>query len=785
MNTLTQKMNGVKNVRKAISSKNQPAPSAIEEEPKIPNDFTGAIYEALTKAFANKNPTQLFSVCWPGTIIDHDRLSWDPSEETGGNMPERSLIRSAQLLDIYVPPSPLTQPDGTKVSDRYRAAISQLGPLPNIELIELQNIIRNKLDTTVTIEENGKEVEVTIAKWFSILNQKWATAKRQWGEEQQRMQQFFKDQYPLDKNKWWNEYLNWYANNAEGWIDKINSAYDELISTFPLVEWEDAIAVLDTKDNAILTEAKQLLRNISVPIPRQEGIKYVPATGIPYSWPNQIKPSTKFIDLLSDPESQQMKLETAVQQLQIEARSWMAILPQVNSQQLSDAANAFEDAVGKFASAQSGLIGQYTENTVTAVQAFCDIMESRGKFLGDVSDSNEQTKLTDEVSNLESSLARAAGKTPATNIDWKLIKDIADKIGKGQNDLVEKQQALINSGVALAGAADKFLSSKARSTEFAWLEPYVRQLEEKLATLNAQIANRASASNVYYNATQSVSGSVNPNESPDFGAQLMPSVLNYPDNPNWTEIKITLNAEQLESSDKMNTFFSQLQWGVDLFLGSAGGSDMNSGAAFASTYMEQSSEIQIGFLAMKVLIERPWMKPEVFINSKGYFRSLDMGLAPVKQVTTDDLLGPKGNDLILTLINDYLFPSYPVAMLVAKDITVKVNLKAAETKRLKDYQKSVKSQGGGFLCFSISNSESAESNNESFNSYCMAGQFIARSPAPQIIGYWNQLTPSDNSTVLTQDTARDIAAAIGFTQQLNQAHSAGYEVKKTPVRPVA
>ena len=100
-------------------------------DPDVPTNFTEALYKGITEVFASKNPTQLFSMCWPGTVLDHDRMKWKKSDEVGGNMPESALVRSSLIIDQYVPPAPITQPDGSRVSDRYKQAIDQLGPIPN------------------------------------------------------------------------------------------------------------------------------------------------------------------------------------------------------------------------------------------------------------------------------------------------------------------------------------------------------------------------------------------------------------------------------------------------------------------------------------------------------------------------------------------------------------------------------------------------------------------------------------------------------------------------------
>jgi hypothetical protein len=754
-------------VRKPLSPK---AGKAVEDTPVIPSNFTEAIYDAITKAYASKNPSQMFCLNWPGTILDYEHLKWDRSEETAGNMPEYALIRSSLILDQYVPPSPITQPDGTRVSDRYKQAIGQVGPIPNKELLKLQQIIRTRLNKTVTVEINGKEREMRLVDWFSHLNQKWTNAKRQWGEKQQAMMDQFQAQYPFDKNLWWDAYLKWYELNADAWINKINAAYEELIIEFPLTAWQDAIAIVDTSDNAGLTNAKAAVRNMSMPIPYQEGVSYVPAQGVPYSWPLELRPSTGFIDFLADPEMQQMQLETAITQIRQQIMAWMAIIPQIDDEQVKSDTDAFNKAQQDYSDAQGALIKQYTDNVVTAVQIFCDIMASRTQLLSETPTS-DQPKVTTEINDLGKGLADSK-KLPYTPVDWNQIKDIAVKVGEGNNSLIDKQQALVDSGRVLAGAATKFLQDEANRSRFSWLQSYVSQLENQLDYLQQQLKNRESAANVYYNYASTPG---------DFGSDANISKLDSPDNIRWSEMKIQVSADQLKSDKTMNTYFSQMQWGVDLFLGSAGGSYENSGAYFAENFMEAGSDISIGFLACKVLIERPWMQPEVFLHSNNFFRTVSTRISPEKAVTANELI--KDEKKVLEMVNNYSLPAYPTALLLVKDVCVRVKLKVSETNTVREMEKSVKSQGGGFLCFSISRSEASSSERESLNSYFMAGEMVSRAPAPQIIGYWVQFMPPDLSKELTEAQAKEITESLGFLNDLSMAHNTGEAIKQTPQQP--
>lgn len=766
--------------KKGSAEKTKPAASNTDNDTpeKVPADFTEAIYQALTKSYANKNPTQMFCLNWPATILDYENMSWAKEEETAGNMPERSLVRSSLILDQYVPPAPITQPDGTRVSDRYRQAVRQLAPLPNKELIRLQSVIRNRLQKKVKVEINGKEQEVSLMTWFDHLNKRWVDAKKRWGNEQQKMKEKFKAEYQQYPDQWYNEYLNWYSLNADSFVSDINNSHDELLAEFPATEWEDAIAILNTSDGAALKEAKALIKNATMPIPYQEGIDYTPTTGIPYSWVKELAPTTKRIDLLSDPEAQKAALDVALDQIQQEIQAWMAILPQISNDTVAKSADAFGKAQDAYSDAQKAYGEVQFANAVEAVKIFCDIMESRGKKVSETTDAKEQAEITKEVTTLQDELDKSNGKGKK-QIDWKLIKEIAEKVGQGNSKLMQARYALVNAGRALAGAATKFLQDSANQSKFSWLDGYIKQLEFKLTKLLDQQKNHSSAANTYYKYLKS-----KPSDEKDknpFGSDAFPSKYDFPENVRWTEMVVHIDTSQLKSEKTLNTFFNKSQWGVDLFLGGYGSDSETSGADFAEKYMEAGSQISIGFLAAKVMIQRPWMKPEIFNNSDSYFRTVGKQLSPEgKQIVHSDLMGSENEDKLLELLTDYSFPAYPVAMLLAKDVVVKVKIKSSMTERLREVEKSVKSQGGGFFCFSISNTDASESENESLNSYFMAGQMICRAPAPQILGYWVQFLPPDRSEILDEAKADEISKALGFLTKLGDAHDTLRETKTTP-----
>lgn len=60
-----------------------------------------------------------------------------------------------------------------------------------------------------------------------------------------------------------------------------------------------------------------------------------------------------------------------------------------------------------------------------------------------------------------------------------------------------------------------------------------------------------------------------------------------------------------------------------------------------------------------------------------------------------------------------------MALLIVKNVTIKIKCAANKTKALQKYAESTSSSGGGFLCFSVSRAQSETHDSQATNSYAM------------------------------------------------------------------
>ncbi|WP_409644332.1 hypothetical protein [Sphingorhabdus sp.] len=730
-----------------------------------------AIYQKFVSIFGNTNESQVFSLIWPGTILDPH--SYDGLDDNGVDGILASIAQSL-LFDQHYPVGTITQPDGTRVSDRYAQAIQRYGIVPNASLLSLQSILRDRLSQVTQMSIDGKLVSMTLLDQFNYLNGIWTSRRQQWDDQQTTKIQQLKASG--DAN-WFAEYVEWYGINAQPYIDSINAAYDRLIAEFPLNAFQDALSILGTQEAAALLRARNDLANATIPVPSSIGNDYVVTQAIPADWGSILTSSMTFVDLLASPQAQQAALDTAITVLQQQIYGWQAILAQIPAGQAADIAAAlaaFEDAGNTYSAAVDSTLSTYTNNAVTAVQIYMN---------------NKQDETTlGQINQAKQDMDIAAGNEPA-DLNQEQVDAIIGDIGKGQSDLITSNSSMVSAGYNLASKATAYLNSKNGAGLKSMIQPVVDQLTSQLALVVQKAADLASSAA----RAQQLAAGANPafKDGPVLDP-VMPSNAASAINQRWSEITLSVNASSMATSSTATTSYEQMNWSVDLFFGSAGGESSEASSSFASNYMKQDSTIQIGMLATKVVIQRPWMHPELFNMSSNYFRVSQDPLTtptPPEGGWTRDLIVPQelggsapgtSGGMAARALNQGPFPAYPVALLLVKDVTIKFSYDSAKTNAFEQQSSSNSTQGGGFFCFSVSEQQSSSSDTKSSGSYSQAGTYAFKIAAPQVIGAWLQITPPDNSVPLDETLASEIADSLGFVTKLQAVAQAGRATFKQP-----
>ena len=221
---------------------------------------------------------------------------------------------------------------------------------------------------------------------------------------------------------------------------------------------------------------------------------------------------------------------------------------------------------------------------------------------------------------------------------------------------------------------------------------------------------------------------------------------------------VVLSSESISKRHEENASSSATQssWKVGGWFFSAAYSSSTSSSSHHQASAEDTSKIEIGFRVMKVSINRgQWFTPNVFKMTQNFYHLSESKCAP--GINKDDIRNAISKTdadaqlkklLSYTIDNkkcSYLLPSYPTAFVIAKDITIRVQVSYDEMEENKEYAQSQSSTSGGLFGFSASSASSSKNCSES--SYVGArNNFIyIRIPGPQILGWFQQLVPTDAS----------------------------------------
>jgi len=238
------------------------------------------------------------------------------------------------------------------------------------------------------------------------------------------------------------------------------------------------------------------------------------------------------------------------------------------------------------------------------------------------------------------------------------------------------------------------------------------------------------------------------------------------------ELQLSFSNSEMDSSSSSDTSFTQTSWSVDLFFGSASGSSSSSSAVTAKNSFDSNTEIKIGLKAAKVDIDRGWLDPGVFKITTDMSRlsteSVSAGQMPTKTDSEGNSVVDWTDATAIKTINSSIFPAFPVAFLVVKDVNITFNATESCLSAVQTVLDSKSAVGGGLLCFSASKSSASHSDHSSMSTKTQGTVINISMPAPQILGWHLQLTPQDKSTPLTNagGTGTDEVNIIQYVKAL-------------------
>ena len=754
-------------------TKDDPQPATKDDpKPNIQSDnssdsltnepFIDLIYNQIDSIIGGENPNQFLCLTLPGQVLTAKDFAYDykNNAEKGPTVEANESRLANKLFD----PCRITGGDnGLTLPYQYRSALDTLTPKLNEKIAKAKNQLRELLLTPYPYDfGDGDTKTYTLQEVFYRLYDEYVAAEQAWTEKQNKKKETLRKTYPniSEENniQYNNEYLQWYETVARSESMELNEKRAKVLSVFAPNDMDILNGVLDSGSGAELEQARQILENIQRQTP-DGGIVY-PVKFNPTNWFELLNTSFIPSDLLESPESLAMRLRN-LSTRRITLSSQISNLNGLidkdhRSEELKKAQTEAETARVALDTAQNKLINTYGEGLKTVIDTIFTIAPifSGGNVPNTI------------ISRLAKGLNFKGDKTADS-----LTKDLAEAL----KDNLDCQNKYINASQSLSNA----LLKEAENKNFLQLRQLIPPIQEQLDKINAdidEILGKMQVSNILKSGNKT-NGKETPEENdkkkpdendkkkPDENDKETPKVndektpepsnVGTPIVPDgFTQILIDAKASQLDKETSTLSSASNSTYGASLWFAGFSGKKETASSKFEELCKSQDTSIRIGMNVAKVSIEREWFNPGIFVLTKDMFNVSTSRVSPIKDYS--DITEERLSDMS----RGYILPCYPVAMLVAKDISIQVAASEQLSDTFSATMEEHASHGGGFLLFSGAKSSSTSFSSAGIHTSSTEKSFNIKITTPQIIGYYFQATPADKSTII--DEISDEETAAGF-----------------------
>lgn len=672
--------------------------------------FADQLYEKITSVIGGNNPNQFFCMSLPGMQIDKNLYSYDIER----NQPKPPLVEAneSKLVNRLFDACTMTGSDnGRHLQTQYKSALDMLTPQLNGKLFDAKAKLRKVLMTPYPYNfGDGLTTGFTLQQVFYRLYSEYVDAKQAWAKVQLEKKAELDARYPGETKEnnrsKQNDYLDWYETTAESQLLKVQEKLGKVLNVFSPGDMEIITGILDSGAGREIAEARQTLANVQKLNP--EGGYIYPVTLYPENWFDLLDTSFTPIDLLESPAALAQQLSVLLVQrsnISMTIDSFLNILP--DPTMLKDLKDKQDAARDTLKAAQDEVTKVYSDITSDTLKLVVDIV-------GRSNDKDKSTALAGTTSRILGVDTKKAGLVISA------LTDNASKCMKAQDELIE---AAKNATVSAMNYFEANNLTQYR-TMLLPLQTQLQKTEEDIASVRQQIG----LASVMQQANKPIGSSdVMPNAVPNGFTQVL--------------IESTMASVSQKSSSASSA--SESSYRSSFFFGGYSSSRSHRESIDNRESETQNVKIQIGMSIAKVSIGREWFNPGVFLLTKDMYNTSSKKIAPNQK-------GKPFQEARFSAMNDCVFPCFPVAFIIARDVTIKFSSDQSMSSSFARSVEDHSSSGGGFFIFggrSSSSSNSASSNSRATSS---ANSVTVRFTSPQILGYYLEATPADESKTLSE-----------------------------------
>lgn len=670
-------------------------------------DFTAQFYDEVNNVIGGDNPNQKLILLLPGIALTKEDFEYDyKNHAEKGPTVEANESRLANKL--YDPCHICGGDNGRMLPHQYKSALDALTPKLNPEIAKSKNTLRDLLLTKYPYKFNtdtaSSEKEVnTFQEVFFRLYDEYVNKLEEWSKEQSRKKDELTKEFApsLDaassdeerkalNTQLNNRYLQWYEDNAYSALNAVNQKMSKLLSVFSENDMKIIEGILDSGSGAELQEARATMRNLRKLTP--DGGYIYPVKFNPTNWFELLDTSFKpGIDLLDSPTVIYEKLHNLMQRKRSVTSKLAAmknLIPE--DEALKAAAEELETAEAEYAKAFQAMdeagkkaLGETAETAIKLVTGICLLPTKAG------------------AKELIESVVK-----PYVLGDDGLLQTMQTQ-GKSVADAVSQLNAELNT---YTEALSKSVALNNRTQLVAARDALQAELEE----IDAQIKELGTSAE--YSESMNYSGEISGQATPE---GFMFFYLNHKKRDTHTESKEKITVSTNGKSKGFWIFKKK-------------NTTTTTNTDFEQLCELEDTEIEIAMNIAKIGIEREWFNPGVFVLSDDMYH---LTTKPISKPFETPNYNP----------NDYIFPCFPVAMLLARDVTIKLNVSSVSDFNKVHTAVSEASTSKSYVFYN-SGSGSKTTSKMSENTAgeeCMS--IIIKIPTPQIIGYYLESTPEDKS----------------------------------------
>lgn len=690
-------------------------------------NFSDLLYDEITAVIGGDNPNQFFCMGLPGTLIDPSQYSYDVKH----NEPKPAHVKAneSKLVNKLFDACFMTASDnGRHLQTQYRTALNMLTPKLNGRLFDAKAKLREVLMTPYPYNFGDGDTSVlTLEQVFYRLYGEYVDTKQKWAQKQLDKRNELKKKYPGETTASYvrqeDEFLDWYGVVAEAEELIVQEKLGMVLNVFSPGDMEIINGILDSGTGRELTEARITLDNVEEMNP--DGGYIYPVTLYPQDWFELLDTSFQPVDLLESPAalSQQLKvLEMQRSNITTNLNQFLQIIP--DERVVKDLQDAYQECEKAYQTAFAQYIEKNTDATMDMFKTVVELVASK---------TDKEGKIPDGAVS-KSATARIFG------IEVDKVTGVLDLLKEKGKVCIDAQKKLVNAADSAVKAGMDYFEKNNQLQLKSMLQPLQQQLDD----VNSEISllkEKISLSSIMNPDGKSMAedkSSVAPNQVPD----------------RFTQIIIDTKLSSVTQQSSKSSEASASSYGVSFFFGGYSSNQSHLESVQQTMSSSQDMEIQIGMSVAKVQIEREWFNPGVFMLTADMYNTSSQRIAPENETSFADTDTEKVLDRFKQM-NECVFPCYPVSFVVAKDVTIKFVSQSAVSSSFAQSVEDHSSKGGGFFIFGGSSSQSSSSSESSSSATSTSNSVTVRFTAPQILGYYLEAIPGDQSMSISSSDANN------------------------------